>query len=136
MARVQVAIRFEHENIHVIKGYDFKRGDLILVRNTAIEKALNRKMRARYLGPFIVISHNRGGAYIVCELDGSILDRQVKVFRVLPYFARASLPLQRLEEVLDVAQERLREMEESEEEDPDAGEGVEIEDEEVEDEEN
>ena len=46
----------------------------MLVRNTAIEKSLNRKMCVCYLGPLIVLAQNRWGAYIVVELDGSIFD--------------------------------------------------------------
>ena len=66
------------------------------MRNTAIEKALNRKMRARYLGPLIVISRNKGGAYIVSELDGSVLDRPIAAFRVIPYFAHSALDHQEI----------------------------------------
>ena len=69
------------------------RGDLVLVRHTAIEKSLNRKMRPRYIGPLVVVSRNHGGAYIVCELDGSVWDRPIAQFRVLPYKARRLIPL-------------------------------------------
>ena len=44
-ARNLAAIRFERDHGKVIRDFDFKRGDLVLVRNTAIEKALNQKMR-------------------------------------------------------------------------------------------
>src|SRR5271156_6475535 len=44
-ARIQAAVRFEKEHAHTIKDFNFKPGDLVLVRNTAIEKSLNRKMR-------------------------------------------------------------------------------------------
>src|SRR5258708_5851541 len=79
-----------------IRDFDFKRGDLILVRNTAIEKALNRKMRPQYIGPLIIISHNKGGAYIICELNGSVFDHPIAAFRIVPYFARRSLTLPNL----------------------------------------
>jgi hypothetical protein len=118
-ARLKAAVRFEQEHSHTIKDYDFKLGDLVLVRNTAIEKALNRKMRARYLGPLIIISRNRGGAYIISELDGSVFDRPVAAFRVLPYFARTKIDLPPLEELLDISRARLTEMEDSAVEDPD-----------------
>ncbi|EPS93810.1 hypothetical protein FOMPIDRAFT_1080940, partial [Fomitopsis schrenkii] len=79
--------------------------------NTAIEKALNRKMRARYLGPMVVISRNRGGAYLIAELDGTLLDRPIAAFRVIPYLPRRSIHFD-LSNV-DVTLERLREMEQS-----------------------
>ena len=75
-----------------------------------IEKSLNRKMRPRYIGPLVVVSRNRGGAYIVCELDGSVWDRPVAQFCVLPYKARRSLPLSDLGKI-DISTARLRQME-------------------------
>ena len=110
-ARRKAAVRFEQEHAATIKDYNFKLGDLVLVRNTAIEKALNRKMRARYLGPVIVVSRNKGGAYILAELDGSLFDRPTAAFRVIPYFARASIDLPPLDDLLDVSRARLRQLE-------------------------
>ena len=110
-ARRQAALKFEREHDATIRDFDFPTGALVLVRNTAIEKALNRKMRPRYLGPLIVILRNKGGAYILCELDGSVLDRPTAAFRVIPYFARATIPLPPLTELMDITTERLRELE-------------------------
>jgi hypothetical protein len=118
-ARLKAAVKFEMEHSHTIRDYDFKRGDLVLIRNTAIEKALNRKMRARYLGPLIVISRNKGGAYIIAELDGSVFDRPVAAFRVIPYFARTKIAIPPLEDLIDISQQRLVQMEQSEVQDPD-----------------
>jgi hypothetical protein len=70
-------------------------------------------MKPRYLGPLIVISRNRGTAYILCELDGSVLHRPIASFQVIPYFARKSIPLP--ENFMDIDTARLREMEASEE---------------------
>ena len=70
--RIKATIRFKQEHAATIVNYDFKLGDLILIRNTAIEKSLNCKMHVRYLSPLIIIFQNKGGAYIVSELDGSI----------------------------------------------------------------
>ncbi len=118
-ARLKAAARFEQEHAHTIQEYQFKLGDLVLIRNTRIEKSLNRKIRPRYLGPLIVISRNRGGAYILAELDGTLFDRTIAAFRVVPYFARQNLPLPPLEELLDVSQKRLRELENTAAPDPD-----------------
>src|SRR5271168_4804498 len=118
-ARIQAADRFEKEHSHTIKQFDFRLGDLVLIRNTAIKKALNRKMRARYLGPLIVLARNKGGAYIIAELDGSVFDRPIAAFRVIPYLARQKLTLPPLQELLDISMRRLQEMKDSTITDPD-----------------
>ena len=117
-ARRAAAYTFEKEHAHTIQDYDFKLGDLVLIRNTAIEKALNRKMRARYLGPCIVVSRNKGGAYIIAEMDGSVFDRPVAAFRVIPYFARSSIALPPLDTLIDISSQRLTEMEDTTDIDP------------------
>ena len=78
-------------------------------------------MRPRYLGPLIVISRNRGGAYILAELDGSIFDRPITAFWVIPYFARKSITLPPLDELLDISRQRLAELENTEDIDTDDG---------------
>ena len=122
-ARRLAAIRFEKQHFRTIPNHNFKRGDLVLVRNTQVEKSLNRKMRPRYLGPLIVISRNKGGAYIVSELDGTVLHRPIAAFRVIPYYARSTIPIPH--DLIDVDTKRLRELESleldpSEEQVPDA----------------
>ena len=118
-ARLQAAIRFERDHIATIRNFNFQKGDLVLVRNTAIEKALNRKMRPRYIGPLIIILCNKGGAYIICELNGSVFDRPVAAFRVVPYSARKSISLPNLDNFLDIPTQRLQDMESSDVSDPD-----------------
>jgi hypothetical protein len=108
-ARRKAAQHFEKKHAKTIHNFDFKRGDLVLIRNTQIEKALNRKMRPRYLGPLIVISRNFGGAYILCELDGSVFHRPIAAFRVVPYFARSSIMFP--SRFLDIPAQRLSELE-------------------------
>lgn len=60
------------------------------MRHTQIEKSLNRKMRPRYTGPLMVVSCNRGGAYVLCELDHSVLHCAIAAFRLIPYLAHNS----------------------------------------------
>ena len=109
-ARIKAARRFELKHMHTIRDFDFKPGNLVLRRNTAIEKSLNRKMRARYEGPLVVVARNRGGAYILCTLDGAVYDRPCAAFRLVPYFARRHIEIP--EGILDVPREVLDQMEE------------------------
>ena len=81
------------------------------MHNTAIEKSLNRKTRPCYLGPLVVVSRNKGGAYIICELDGTVFDRPIATFHIIPYHARKSIALPNI--ALDISTAHLWEMEES-----------------------
>ena len=56
MARNRAAIHFRQDHSETIQNFDFSRGDLVLVCNMAIEKALNHKMHPRYFGPMIVLA--------------------------------------------------------------------------------
>jgi hypothetical protein len=118
VARIQAAITFERQYKNTINDYNFKLGDLVLIWNTAIEKALNCKMHPQYLGPLIVLSRNKGGTYIIAELDGSILDQPIAVFQVIPYFAHTKINLPPLEKLLDISQQQLQELQDSMEADP------------------
>ena len=93
--------------------YDFKLGDLILIRNTAIKKSLNHKMHVRYLSPLIIISQNKGGAYIVSELDSLVFDHPIAVFRVIPYFACQHIDIPPLNKLIDISAHQLCELENS-----------------------
>ena len=117
-ARVQATIVFEHQHRNTINNYNFKLGDLVLIRNTAIERALNHKMQPCYLNPLIVISRNKGGAYIISELDGSVFDWPIAAFWVIPYFACTKIDLPPLDKLLDVFQQHLEELKSSEEPNP------------------
>ena len=119
-ARVSTAIRFEKKHWHTIHNYNFQLGDLALIRNIAIKKALDCKMRPQYLGPLIVISRNEGGAYIISELDGSVFDRPMAAFQVIPYSARRKLKIPPLEELINISQKRLQELKDSKDQDPKA----------------
>ena len=76
-------------------------------------------MRARYLGPLIVILQNKGGAYIVSKLDGSVFDRPIAAFRVIPHFAHQHIDIPPLDKLIDISARRLRELEDSTAANPD-----------------
>jgi hypothetical protein len=103
---------FEKKYRHVIFDYDFKPGTLVQVRNTAIEKNLDRKMFPRYQGPMVVIRRTRGGSYIIAEMDGTVLKSKVGAFRVLPHRSRyepIELP-EDIHELIDLSKEQLDHM--------------------------
>ncbi len=88
MSKAKIARLLQYKKDHkaVIRDFDFKPGSLVLVRNTGIESSLDRKMKARYLGPVVVIRRTQGGSYVVAELNGALWGQKVAQFRVLPYF--------------------------------------------------
>jgi len=65
-------------------------------------------MRPRYIGPYIIIARNRGGAYIACELDRMVLHRPVAAFRVIPYFSRVTIYLP--DGFIDIDSARVQEL--------------------------
>jgi hypothetical protein len=90
---------------------NFQQGDFVLMRNTAIEKSLNRKMRPCYLGPLVIVSRNKGGTYIICKLDGTVFDQLIAAFHIIPYHACKYIVLPDI--TLDISTARLQDMEES-----------------------
>jgi hypothetical protein len=108
-ARCKATIAFKKKHFRTIHDFNFKYRDLVIMRNSQIEYTLDRKMKPRYLGPLVVVLRNKGGAYILCELDGSVLHRPVAAFRLMPYFARKSIEIP--ENAIDISLKQLREME-------------------------
>jgi hypothetical protein len=70
-------------------------------------------MHTRYIGPLIVISCNYGGAYILLELDGTVLHRPIAAFHLLPYFPCKLLPLPPDIIDIDIDDTHLQDMEHS-----------------------
>jgi hypothetical protein len=110
-ARLKAARRFEQQHLRTLKDFDFQCGSLVLMHNIQIEKSLNKKMHAQYIGPLIVVSRNYGSAYILLELDGTVLHRPIAAFHLLLYFPRKSIPLP--PDFIDIDDTRLQEMEHS-----------------------
>jgi hypothetical protein len=76
-----------------IKDYDFQPGSLVLVRNSLIEKELNRKTKPRYMGPMVVLHRMTGGSYMLAELDGVVSNLRFTAFRLVPYHARTNFTI-------------------------------------------
>jgi integrase-like protein/reverse transcriptase-like protein len=84
---------FERRYHKRFTGKLFKKGQLVLVRNSKEKDSLQKKFKPRYLGPFEVIRQTKGGSYVLKELDGTISRRGVAAFRLLPYFSREGQPI-------------------------------------------
>jgi hypothetical protein len=110
-AQLKVAHQFEQQHLCTLKDFDFQHGSLILMHNSQIEKSLNTKIHARYIGPLIVVSCNYGSAYILSELDGTVLHHPIAAFCLLAYFPRKSIPLP--PDIFDINNIHLQEMEHS-----------------------
>ena len=68
-------------------------------------------MHLHYFGPMVVISKNKGGAYIICNLDGTLAHSPVTAFRIVPYFTQENIDLLDLEQHIDVSAARLCKLE-------------------------
>jgi hypothetical protein len=71
-------------------------------------------MKLRYLGPMVVVTRNKGGAYIVAELNGSVWHEKVGAFRIIPYHARKKIALpNKLLDFIDITEDTLNELREA-----------------------
>ena len=114
--------QFEAQFKNRIRDYDFKPGDLVLVRNSWIEKELNRKTKPHYLGLMVVLRRTAGGSYLLAELDSVISKLWYAAFRLVPYHPHTKI-LIHVMDVTGLTDEELdsfeaeEDMEQSDEED-------------------
>lgn len=87
-ARLRAKDQFEKRFAKRLVQQQFDKGDLILVRNTAIELSHDRKHKPRYLGPYKIAKRTIAGNYELEELDGTPLQLRYAAFRILPYITR------------------------------------------------
>lgn len=114
-ARLDRLLIWEKEWGHRVTDFNFAPKSLVLQRNSTVKDSLNHKQYPRYLGPLIVVSRNKGGAYICCELDGSVIVRPIAAFRLIPYKQREHIPLPSFANFVDLTTEELKDLEQSEE---------------------
>lgn len=95
-ARFRSKAQFEKRFHRKLRNSLYQKGDLVLVRNTAVEKELNKKTKPRYLGPYEIDRRTKGGSYVLKEMDGTILRQGIAAFRLYPYIERGSKILENL----------------------------------------
>ena len=66
----------------------YKSGELVLVRNSAIEVSHNRKHQPRYLGPYEIDKKTSEKSYALKDLDGTPFRQRTATFRLLPYISQ------------------------------------------------
>ena len=91
------------------------------MRNTAIEKNLDRKMHLQYRGPLVVICRMCRGNFIVTEMNGTVYKDKVVAWRLLPHYKHykpIALP-ENIHELIDLTPEQLEHMINEEELDSD-----------------
>jgi hypothetical protein len=103
--------RFEREHKNTLFRGELKPGQLVLVRNSAVEKELDRKHKPRWLGPYVVVRRTKGGSYVLAQEDGAVLRTRFAAFRVIPYHQRDGLSF----DVTDFVEEEEVEWEEEDE---------------------
>ena len=110
-ARYASAKHFVERFRRTVRDFDFAPGALVLVRNSRVEKELDRKTKPRYLGPMVVVRRTYGGSYILAELDGTVSKIRYAAFRLLPYHPRSHerIAVTRLTGLTDVDLDRLLE---------------------------
>ncbi|KDQ13321.1 hypothetical protein BOTBODRAFT_97858, partial [Botryobasidium botryosum FD-172 SS1] len=84
-ARYMSIRKFKESFKNTIRDFDFQPGSLVLVRNSRIDNDLGRKTKPRYFGPMVVVRRNKGGAYVLAEVDGSLSKLRYAAFRLIPY---------------------------------------------------
>ena len=55
----------------------------------------------------IIISRNRSGAYIICELNGTLLHSPITAHWAVPYFAQDYIEIPDLQQHVDISVTRL-----------------------------
>lgn len=89
---------FEKRYRFRLRAQNFDPGQLVLVRNTQVEKELDRKTKPRYQGPYVVVRRTKGGSYVLREptREQILLRQGIAAFRLLPYIARDEETLRRI----------------------------------------
>ena len=85
--------KFIEENKNQITDYTFVPGSLVLMQNFKICILFDRKMKLRYLGPYMVVYWTQGGSYIIIELDSLVTCFRVGAARLLPYWAYTKIKM-------------------------------------------
>ncbi len=106
-SRYKSAEEFEKRYQKQMQYYEHNPGEMVLVRNSAVDKELVRKVKPRFNGPYIVVRRTKGGSYVIAELDNTIALLRVAAFRLLPYYPRRGIAYELPKEVVEEAERMI-----------------------------
>ena len=79
---------------------------------------MNRRNKVRWKGPMVIVRRTKGGSYIVCEMNGAVLQKKIGRFRVVPFAQRHKIALpKKIEKLIDLSKKKLDELENDESDD-------------------
>ena len=79
-ARIASKAQFEQRFVKRLSRDEYKSGELVLVRNSAIEVSHNRKHQPRYLGPYEIYEKASEKSYTLKDLDGILFRQRIGTF--------------------------------------------------------
>jgi transposase-like protein len=66
-------------------------GSLVLAYNKSLDSQWGKLFANRWNGPYQIEAQEKGGSYVLKELDGSILKRRFSASQIKPFYARGHL---------------------------------------------
>jgi hypothetical protein len=66
-------------------------GSLVLAYNKSLDSQWGKLFANRWNGPYQIEAQEKGGSYVLKELDGSILKRRFAASQIKPFYARGDL---------------------------------------------
>jgi len=67
--RWKLVRHFEEAHKNLIKNFNFKKGALVLVRNSCHDDNISGKTKPYYFGPMVVVQYMTGGSYVLAKMD-------------------------------------------------------------------
>ena len=104
---LDAARKLEERFRHVIKDFQFQKGDLVLVCNNKIDMEQDRKTKPQYLGPMVIICKTEGGSFILAEVDRTLSKLQYAAKHLIPYSSRTVVSGEQLSYLFNLSNEEL-----------------------------
>ena len=81
----------EPQNIKKSIRKPLEPGSLVLAYNRSLDSQWGKLFANRWNGPYQIEAQEKGGSYVLKELDGPILKRRFAVSQIKPFYAREEL---------------------------------------------